>query len=366
MQKIYTADRVFSGTDFLPDHAIIIKKGSIIDVLPIVSLPIDQKIEFHTNLITASFIDVQIYGARGKLFATYPAAESLQLLFDYCQNGGTYYFLPTVATNTYDVIKQCIDAVKEYWKNNGKGVYGLHLEGPWINKIRRGAHIEDLIREPNYKEVQEILEYGKGIIKIITLAPEIVDAKIIRLIRSYDIIVSVGHSDATFSEAMVGFDSGAQAVTHLYNAMSPIHHRKPGLAAAVFQHPQVVSSIIADGYHVDYEMISIAKKLLGERLFLITDAVTESPEGVYKHTLNNDKYFSNGTLSGSALTMIQAVRNCIHKVCVKEAEALRMATIYPARLLGIDGHVGMIRKGYKAALTFLDKNWKIVSPDYAP
>lgn len=365
MQKIYTGDKVFSGSNFLPDHAIITNDGSIIDVLPTVSLPTDCKINFHAHIVTASFIDTQIYGASERLFASYPTANSLQLLYEHCLKGGTRCVVPTVATNTYNVFKQCIDAVREYWKKDGKGVYGLHLEGPWINKVRRGAHIENLIQVPSLEDVKDLIEYGKGVIKIITLAPEMVDVRVIRFLRSHDIIVSIGHSDATFSQAMDGFDNGAHAVTHLFNAMSPLHHRKPGLAAALFQHPQVMSSIIVDGYHVDFQMISIAKKLLGERLFLITDAVTESSDSVYQHKFDNDKYICDGTLSGSALTMIQAVINCIIKVGIKEEEALRMATVYPARLLGIDGHIGMIRKGYSAALTFLDKEWNVLLPEYS-
>ena len=359
MQKVFTADRVFSGSDWLPDHAVVVEKGIIKDILPLVSLPSESVIEEHVYIITPSFIDAQIYGASGKLFATFPTAETLQLMQENCALAGTHYFLPTVATNTYDVFKRCIDAVKEYWNQGGVGVGGLHIEGPWINKNKRGAHVENLIHTPTINQVHELLDYGMGVIKMITLAPEICNKEMIRLIRSKKVLVSAGHSDATFEQATESFDNGVYAVTHLFNAMSPLHHRSPGMPAAVIQHPQVVASIIADGHHVDFEMISIAKKLLEDRLFLITDAVTETTEGLYQHKLEGDKYVCNGILSGSALTMLQAVKNCIDKVGIKEEEALRMATVYPARILGIDDELGMIKKGHRAELTFLDKDWRV-------
>ena len=359
MIKVYTAEKVFTGFNWVPDHAVIEEDGWILDVVPIVSLPANTKIWAHSRMIIPSFIDAQIYGAGGKLFATYPTIDSLQLLYEHCLKGGTHYFLPTVATNTREVFIQCIEAVREYWQKGGKGVGGLHLEGPWINPDKRGAHIEKLIYTPTIEQVKGLLEYGKGIIKMITLAPEVCNKEIITLLRKNKIIISAGHSNASFAEATDSFNNGIYAVTHLFNAMSSLNHRKPGMPAAVFQHHQVVASIIADGHHVDFEVVSIAKKLLGERLFLITDAVTETSEGLYQHTRLNDTYVSNGILSGSALRMIDAVINCITKAGIKEEEALRMATLYPARALGIEDEFGMIKKGHRSELTFLDNDWRV-------
>ena len=361
MQKIFTAERVFTGSDWLPDHAIVIEDELIIDVLPIVSLPPGNRIYHHASMITPAFIDAQIYGASGKLFASYPFASTLQLMREHCERGGTQSFLPTVATNTYELFGQSIEAVREYWKQGGKGVLGLHIEGPWINKNKRGAHIENLVHTPTIQQVEDLVHQGKGVIKMITLAPEICSPEIINLLRINKILVSAGHSDATFEQATESFDKGVHAVTHLFNAMSGLHHRKPGLPGATFQHPQVVASIIADGHHVDFEVISIAKKLLKERLFLITDAVTDTEEGLYQHKRDGDKYVCDGILSGSALTMLDAVKNCIQKVGIKEEEALRMATVYPARILGIDDKSGMIKVGHQSQLTILDNGWNIES-----
>lgn len=357
--EIFSADRIFTGLAWLPDHAILEDEGIIVDVLPIVSLP-PNSVREHFNMITPAFIDAQIYGASGKLFSAFPSVNSLDLLYKHCLKGGTHYFLPTVATNTLTIVKECIDAVKLYWKSGGKGVVGLHLEGPWINKTKRGAHLENLISVPDKAVVKDLLEYGAGVIKMITIAPEVCSTEVLEQLRSYNIVLSAGHSDATFSLASASFDKGIRAATHLFNAMSPLHHRNPGLPGAVFQHSQVCASIIADGHHVDFAMISIAKTLLSERLFLITDAVTETSEGPYQHTLEGDKYVCNGILSGSALMMIDAVKNCISNAGISEEEALRMATLYPARVLGIED-LGLIKKGYRAELVFMDKDWTVLS-----
>ncbi|MGH2562943.1 MAG: amidohydrolase family protein, partial [Ginsengibacter sp.] len=134
----------------------------------------------------------------------------------------------------------------------------------------------------------------------------------------------------------------------------------PGLPTAVMLHPQIMASVVADGYHVDFAMIRLAKKLMGERLFLITDAVTETKEGPYPHELSGDKYESNGILSGSALTMMKAVKNCVQKCDIPLGEALRMASLYPAKVLGIDNKTGKIEKGYKVDLVLIDESFEVL------
>jgi N-acetylglucosamine-6-phosphate deacetylase len=360
MPTTFTADRIFTGSDWLPDHSIIIDDELIADVLPTVSLSPQTTISNHLPIIAPAFIDVQIYGAAKKLFATYPTTDSLQKLYEHCVAGGTSYFLPTAATNTTDVFYKCIDAIKAYWKTGGKGVLGFHIEGPWVNKLKRGAHIESIIHSPTIDEVKQLLDYGKDVIKIITLAPEVCSKEVVDLILSVGIIVSAGHSNATFAEGTEAFDNGIPTATHLFNAMSPLHHREPGLPGAILQHPSVMASIIPDGFHVDFEMISIAKQIMKERLFIITDAVTETNEGLYPHQLAGNKYESNGILSGSALTMAKGVKNLVDKAGIELSEALRMASLYPARLLGMSNSLGMIKKGYRADLVFLDEALNVI------
>lgn len=343
---VFTAEKVFTGTEWLYEHAIIVQDGWIKDILPTQKLLVPTTKAYNT--LIPAFIDIQIYGATNKLFSVYQDVDSLQKLYEYCLAGKTNYFLPTVATNTYETFFNCIDAVKNYWQQGGKGCLGLHIEGPWINTIKRGAHVEALIHTPSMQQVQKLLHYGKGVIKMITLAPEICNQEIIDAIKNDGIVVSAGHSNATYQQASNSFASGITAVTHLYNAMSALQHRQPGLVGATLNHSSIMASIIPDGHHVQFEAIQIAKKIMQQRLFVITDAVTTTTAGEYQHKLVGDKYESNNILSGSALTMEKAVHNLVNYCGIELEEALRMCSLYPAQVLGLSHELGMIEKGYKA------------------
>jgi N-acetylglucosamine-6-phosphate deacetylase len=361
MTKAYSADKIFTGQSWKNNSAVIIEDDVVVNVVPLEVLPAGTQVLQHASIIAPAFIDIQIYGASSSLFSARPTADTLHKMKVYCAGGGARYFLPTIATNSTDVFKAGIDAIRDYWKNGGTGVPGLHVEGPWLNKEKRGAHIESFIHAPAIEEVVELLEYGKAVIKMITLAPEICSPEIVEIINSYGVIVSAGHSNATYAEATAAFGNNIQVATHLFNAMSPLHHREPGLPAAILLHPTVMCSIVADGYHVDFSMISLAKKLMGKRLFLITDAVTETDTGPYRHERRGDKYVSNNILSGSALTMIHAVKNCVDECHISLEEALRMASMYPAKVLGIDEKTGKIEPGFQADLVLLADNLDVIA-----
>ncbi len=354
--KAYTAEKIFTGDQWLEKCAVVIEKDIIRDIIPQSSLPENiYKKEFSNCIIAPAFIDLQIYGAYGKLLAVYSEADSLHKLNDYCRMGGAAYCLPTVATNKKEIFFKCIDAVRNYWNESGEGILGLHLEGPWISREKRGAHIELLIHSPTIEEVKELLAYGKDVIKMITLASEVCSVEVIDFILSHNIIISAGHSNATYKEAMHGFQNGITAATHLYNAMSELKHRKPGMVGAIFDHDKVMASIIPDGNHVDYAAIRIAKKIMGERLFVITDAVTDTREGFYHHQLAGDKYEAAGVLSGSALTMNKALRNLVNHAGIGLDEALRMCSLYPARVLKKENELGKIEKGYSAHIVVMNE-----------
>ncbi len=358
MPEVYSAKKIYTGNSVVQDAAVIVEDNIIIEVVRQSDLH-RYSISDHSDIIAPAFIDIQIYGAVSRLLAVLPDADTLFAMEEHCKLGGTKYFLPTLATNPIDVFKKGIDALRDYWGKGGKSIPGLHIEGPWINKIKRGAHIENFIHSPSVDEVKDLLNYGKGAIKIITLAPEVCSEEVVDLIKSYGIIVSAGHSNATFREAEEFFKD-IHVATHLFNAMSSLHHRSPGLPTAVMINKNVRCSIVADGYHVDFAVINLAKKVMGKRLFLITDAVTETNEGPYQHHLVGDKYECNGILSGSALTMAKAVRNCFEKCDVALDEALRMASLYPAQVLGIDYETGKIEKGYKADLVLLNSTFDVL------
>ncbi len=360
MRQAFTASKIFTGEEWLTDHSLVTADGWIESIVPSHAIGKELPIEdFGDSMITPAFIDVQVYGSGEKLFAQYPYPETLQLMQENFLKKGTVAFLPTVATNTIDTVKRCIDAFKKYTSNKGKGIPGLHLEGPWFNEKKRGAHIKEWIHPPEINEVMELLSYADGAVRMITLAPEVCKPGIIELIRSYGVIISAGHSDATFEETNEGFNRGIQAVTHLYNAMSPLQHREPGLVGAAFQNREVMVSIIPDGHHVAYEAISIAKKLIGPRLFAITDAVTTTGEGPYRHQMQGDKYVCNGVLSGSALSMYKAFRNLIREVGISFEEAIRMCSLYPAQAINLSGQYGRIAPHYTGQFLVMSKQLEL-------
>jgi N-acetylglucosamine-6-phosphate deacetylase len=354
--QLISADKIFTGTGWLTNHAIAIENNRIIDII---STP-DNAIHFSNAFIAPAFIDLQIYGAGNKLFSAFPETDALEKLVAYCNAGGTALCMPTIATNTYDVFYKCIDAVKEYWANGGNGILGLHIEGPWINEAKRGAHVQACIHVPTVTQVKQLLEYGKDVIKMITLAPEICSQQIIDLIHSYGIVVSAGHSNATYAEATAAFNDGITTATHLYNAMSALQHRSPGMVGAILNHHKVMCSIIPDGHHVDFAAVTIAKKSMQDRLFVITDAVTETKKGFYQHQFGNYKYESDGVLSGSALTMREAVKNLVQHCDIDLGEALNMCSLYPAKVMGIDKEFGIIKSGAIANLVVMNNNLQVL------
>lgn len=354
-------ERIFTGNDWMEGKAVVIADGVVdsIVAIDVVEEGIEKR-KLEGGWLVPAFMDIQIYGAHQKLLAVYPDAETLRLTYEYCKAGGATLYQPTVATNTLEVFYRCIDAVRDYWASGGKGVWGLHLEGPWISEAKRGAHIKELIHAPSLEEARALLDYGKGVITMITLAPEVCSREVVELIQSYGVVISAGHSNATFRQATEAFDAGIPTITHLYNAMSPLQHREPGMVGAAFLHPRVKASIIPDGHHVDFEAIKIAKRQMGERLFVITDAVTETTAGHYQHYRAGDKYESAGTLSGSSLTIYQCLINLVEKVGIEVDEALRMCSLYPAQVLGCEDKRGKIAPGYAAQFVVLSKQLTLV------
>ncbi len=362
--KAYTNARIFTGTEIIENQCVIVENNVITALIERQNIPTDaERIDLQGHLLAPAFIDIQIYGGNGHLFGEFPSVEALKAAYEYCLAGGATHFLPTVATNSETIMLAAIEVVRDYWAQGGKGVLGLHLEGPYINKVKRGAHLIEHIKEyPSVSDIKKWLDRGKDIVKIMTLAPEVCSDEIIDLLQTNGVLVSAGHTNATFEKATAAFDKGIHLATHLFNAMSPLQHRATGMVGAIFEHPKVQVSLVADGFHVDFAAIRIAKKVLGERLFLITDAVTENTEGSYSHRLEGEKYVvADGTLSGSALTMLKCVQNCVEEAGIPLEEALRMASLYPAKAVGLDKRFGRIEKGFEADFILLDDELSLIS-----
>lgn len=359
MLTALTNATIYTGTEVLTGKAVLINDNRIAGIVDNEAVPESaEKADCQGKYVAPGLIDLQIAGGGGYLFSANPSATALTAIADSIARTGTTGFLMAIPTDSSDVYRDVCGVVKA---NPHPALLGLHLEGPFISQARRGAHTSSLIKLPGKEEVISLLEEAGGVIRLITVAPEVCTTDIIRIFREYNVVVSAGHSNATFEQAASGFNSGIQATTHLFNAMSQLHHRDPGLPGATFETDNVMASIIADGIHVHYKTISIAKKLMKERLFLISDAVEESFQGTQLHVRRKDRFtLPDGTLSGSLLTMLRAVKNCVEHTGIELEEALRMASLYPARLLNLADR-GIIAEGFKADLIVFDRELEIKS-----
>ena len=351
------AREIFTGREIQSGKAVLIREGRIIDIVDKKAIPAGYRIrDLDGYLLAPAFIDLQIYGGNGKLFSAELTTEALQAVYEYCLQGGCTQFLITLATNSIEKFIRAMDVAREYRNGGGKGLLGVHLEGPYINPVKKGAHLEKFIKRPTIEEIGLLLSKGKDVFRMMTLAPEQCDRACIELLLKQGMLVSAGHSNASYEEAAGGFYQGIPAATHLFNAMSPLQGRQPGVVGAIYDHNEVRSSIVCDGIHVDYASVRISKKIMQDRLFFITDAVAEVQYGEYIHVFQGDRYtLPDGTLSGSALTMLQAVRNGVERAGIPLPEALRMASLYPATLMGLQDRLGSIRPGAVADLILLDE-----------
>jgi N-acetylglucosamine-6-phosphate deacetylase len=362
MNTAFVTREIFTGEEIVTGQAVLVNDGKIKGLVPVKEIPARYLTrELPGYLLAPAFIDLQIYGGNGMLFSTELSIEALEATYEYCLQGGCTRFMITMATNSMEKFIKGIGLVKKYLETGGRGLIGLHLEGPYINPLKKGAHLENFIKKPNLEEVEQLLEKGKGFLKMVTLAPEQCQQEIIELFLQHRILVSSGHSNASYEQAINGFYQGIPAATHLFNAMSAFQGRSPGMVGAIYDHPEVMSSIVCDGIHVDFSSIRISKKIMGSRLFFITDAVVEVQHGEYQHIFREDRYtLRDGTLSGSALSMLQAVKNGVEKVGIPLPEALRMASLYPARLMGSSTKWGRIQAGAHADFVLLDEQLNLL------
>lgn len=353
--------KLISDGSITAGKAVLIEGSQIKALIDEWAIPAGaEKKDLNGAYLAPGFIDLQIYGSGGKLFAGKPEVAALQRMEDDLLNQGTTGFFATIGTNTNEIVVAGIAAAKEYRKTARGNFWGVHLEGPYLNATKKGAHPANLIKKATLAEVKGWVEQADGVITMITIAPELQDQEVIDYLHAQGIIISSGHSNATYEQGKGFLNKPIPAVTHLFNAMPQMHHREPGYIPAIFEE-KPYTSIVADGNHVDWPMIRLAKRELGDKLFLITDAVTAANEGVYQHRLEGDKYvMPDGTLSGSSLTMLKAVQNCVEKVGIYLAEAVNMASLYPAQLASKKTK-GSIKAGFDADLIIFNEQYQTLA-----
>ena len=358
---------VYTGNAILHGQAIMIESGKITGLSAVNHVPKGrQMIDLGGRIAAPGFIDVQVNGGGGALFTADPTPEALNTIAKAHERFGTLHWCPTVLSSDTETTEQCLNAVRTVMDQH-IGVLGAHLEGPFLSREKRGAHDERFIRSAGENDVTRLLEAGKGVLSLVTLAPEAAgEAHIFRFTEA-GARVFIGHSNAPCSIAEAAFESGVCGVTHLYNAMSQLTGREPGVAGAALAAKDVWAGIIADGVHTDWRSVKIAKEIKKNRLFLVTDAMPPvgKPDAVCMVggktvTCKGGRCETeDGVLAGSALDMASAVRNCVTHCGIALDEALRMASLYPAEMLGIADRLGMIKPGAQADLVFLDNGLNV-------
>ncbi|MBY6199700.1 N-acetylglucosamine-6-phosphate deacetylase [Vibrio hangzhouensis] len=359
--------KIFTGSDVLNNHAVVINGDQIEALVPISELSDTiERIDLDGANLSPGFIDLQLNGCGGVMFNDEITAETIHTMHRANLKSGCTSFLPTLITSSDENMRQAISAARDYHNQHQNHSLGLHLEGPYLNVAKKGIHSPDFIRQSDAAMIDLICE-NRDLVAKVTLAPEQNAPEHIEKLRKAGIVVSIGHTNATYEEARKGFESGITFATHLFNAMTPMTGREPGVVGAIYDTPDVYAGIIADGFHVDYANIRIAHKVKGEKLVLVTDAT--APAGAdmeYFIFVGKKVYYrdgkcvdENGTLGGSALTMIEAVQNTVEHAGIALDEALRMATLYPAKAMGIEDKLGRIKKGMIANLTVFDRDYNV-------
>ncbi|MDV6253112.1 N-acetylglucosamine-6-phosphate deacetylase [Vibrio sp. EA2] len=359
--------KIYTGSDVLYEHAVIIDNDLIQSVVPVAELPEDIEVkDLNGANLSPGFIDLQLNGCGGVMLNDDITPETMQIMHEANLNSGCTSYLPTLITSSDEDMRAAISAAREYHNKYQNQSLGLHLEGPYLNVAKKGIHNVDFIRTSD-QDMIDLICANSDIIAKVTLAPEQNDPEHIRRLKAAGVVVSIGHTNATYKEARKGFEAGISFATHLFNAMTPMVGREPGVVGAIYDTPEVYAGIIADGFHVDYANIRIAHKIKGEKLVLVTDATAPAGANIDHFIFVGKKVYyrdgkcvdENGTLGGSALTMIEAVQNTVEHAGIALDEALRMATLYPATAIGVEDKLGRVRTGMVANLTVFDRDFNV-------
>jgi N-acetylglucosamine-6-phosphate deacetylase len=347
---------IHTGDEILNDSVVIIENGVILSVQKEIPKEIDVIENLKGGHLSAGFIDIQINGGEKQYFSQYPTEETIHDIYESSLKYGTTHTLPCLVSSSKETILQGIDAIRNYKAKHNNGLMGMHLEGPFLNPLKRGAHSINQVRKPTNSELEEIIRYGKEVIKVITIAPECFSEEQLDMLLESGIVISAGHSTMTYKESQYYFSKGINLVTHLFNAMTQFGHREPGLVGATLENEAVYAPIILDGAHCDYAAARLAYKLKKDKLFLISDAAflgrkvnSFKWENFDAHL--EDGFYRNdeGNLAGASISMEEAVQNAYKHLKVTIDEAIKMATCRVASAIKMEDKLGKIKPGYPAS-----------------
>lgn len=368
-----TGARIFDGDLWHDDSALVIDGGKVSAIVARRDLPEGvREVAVDGLAVVPGFVDLQVNGGGGVLLNERPDAEGIRAICAAHARFGTTALLPTLITDTPAVTEATIAAGIEAKRLAVPGFLGLHLEGPHLSLPRKGAHDPALIRRMEPADLARTVAARQGLEALMmTLAPESATNEQIAALAAAGVTVSLGHSDCRYGEAAAAIEAGARLMTHLFNAMSPLGHREPGMVGAALDIGHLDASLVADGFHVDPVAIRVAlrAKRGPGRLFLVTDAMSTIGTDMTSFFLNGREIFrkdgrltlADGTLAGADIDMASSIRFLHETVGLDLDEALRMASLYPADAIGMAGRKGRLTHGHDADFAVIDGTLAVVS-----
>ncbi|KGD98236.1 N-acetylglucosamine-6-phosphate deacetylase [Rhizobium sp. YS-1r] len=366
--KAITGARIFDGASWHENAALVFGNGRVEAIRPVAALPEGiETIDAGGGLIVPGFIDLQVNGGGGVLLNEEPTVEGLKQICAAHAKFGTTGLLPTLITDTFEITAKTVEAGKQAKQQGVPGFLGLHLEGPHLSIARKGAHDPKLIRPMEEKDIELMLSC-QGIFDamMITVAPENVTPEQAKRLAEAGLMVSLGHTDTTYETARAYSEAGVRTVTHLFNAMSPLGHRQPGVVGAALDIGPLYAGLIADGIHVHPAAMGIALRAKNGpgKIFIVTDAMSPIGTDMKSFTLNGREILrrdgrltlADGTLAGADIDMISSVRFVHERLGLPIEEALRMASTYPAEAAWLSGRKGALKPGFDADFVVLTED----------
>lgn len=363
-----TNARIFDGTDFHEGKAVIVRDGKIEAVRHAQSLPADiDVIDGNGQTLAPGLIDVQVNGGGGILLNDEPTVDGVRAIMEAHRKYGTTAMLPTLITDYRDKMEAAISAAEGAIDSGVPGIVGIHLEGPYLNAERKGVHSAEIIRPMEEDALELLTRLPNGRI-LVTMAPEKATKGTIKALADKGVLVCAGHTAGTYDDIQDAIGEGMRGFTHLFNAMSPMTHREPGVAGAAMADDNTWCGLIVDGYHVHPAALKIAIKAKATgKIMLVTDAMPTVGAADKRFNLGGEEIIASdgrcaladGTLAGSDLDMIAAVKNCVEMVGIELGEALRMASLYPAAFLKLDHQMGRIAPCYNADIILFDDAFNV-------